>query len=252
MKYRVAICDDLEFYVNEIEQGILKANQELQKDIEIYKYTDPDALLLDAVQTRFDLAFLDVEMPQMDGLTLLTGMREHNEEIAVVFVTSHEDVAFAATQKEILDFIAKPASPDRVARVMKKAIVLINGLYEERLAQKKYIDVCVDREKKTIAIDQILYIEKYKNRANIISLDGQEFCCYETLKSLMEKLDARYFLQINGGTIVNMRYVTDIKDMMCSLETKKVNTAIPISRTKYKLVKAEFFAMLKKRFHVIS
>src|SRR4051795_10794987 len=69
---------------------------------------------------RYDVVFLDVEMPGLTGVQAAPLVRERREAPAVVFVTAHERYAIDAFAVEAFDYILKPVEPDRLARVVER------------------------------------------------------------------------------------------------------------------------------------
>ena len=79
-----------------------------------------EALAL-ARDLRYDVVFLDVEMPGATGLETAPHVHEQREPPAVVFVTAHERYAVDAFAVEAFDYLLKPVDPDRLARVRRAA-----------------------------------------------------------------------------------------------------------------------------------
>src|SRR5690349_14404398 len=73
-----------------------------------------------ARELRYDVVFLDVEMPGLTGLEAAPLVRERREPPAVVFVTAHERYAIDAFAVEAFDYILKPVDPDRLVRVIER------------------------------------------------------------------------------------------------------------------------------------
>ena len=76
---------------------------------------------IDAIRTFApDLVFLDVQMPDMDGFTVLRAVPEPHE-FHVVFLTAHDHHALRAFEAEALDYLLKPADPERFERALERA-----------------------------------------------------------------------------------------------------------------------------------
>jgi DNA-binding response OmpR family regulator len=80
---------------------------------------------LDAIRQHGpDVAFLDIEMPDLDGLALATALRDRKLP-AVVFVTAHEQYALPAFDVQALDYLLKPLNEERVAEAVRRAEIYL-------------------------------------------------------------------------------------------------------------------------------
>jgi DNA-binding NtrC family response regulator len=74
--------------------------------------------------TRWDVALVDLKMPKMDGLELMQQIREIDDQIAVVIITAYATVATAVEAMKIgaYDYITKPVNPDKINRLIQRAL----------------------------------------------------------------------------------------------------------------------------------
>lgn len=86
-------------------------------------YQNPEEALSQQNAVRPDVAFLDVEMPQMSGLVLAERLTESDPNLEIVFVTAHEQYALKAYQQNAIGYLLKPVQPEdvraQVERVLK-------------------------------------------------------------------------------------------------------------------------------------
>ena len=75
-------------------------------------------------QSTFDVAVLDLRMPEMDGLELLEAMRDKNIKTPAVIITAYGDVpnAVKAMKLGAIDFLAKPVTPDQLRTILNEVI----------------------------------------------------------------------------------------------------------------------------------
>lgn len=85
-------------------------------------YTDPEQALIEIPRLAPDVVFLDVDMPEMNGIELATKLIEthQNEEMAIVFVTAYEHYAIRAFELNAIHYILKPADAQSVDEVLKR------------------------------------------------------------------------------------------------------------------------------------
>ena len=81
---------------------------------EVQEASDASAALRELADKDFDLAILDMRMPEMDGLELLESMRERNIQTPVVIITAYGDVPHAVRAMKLgaIDFLQKPLTPE--------------------------------------------------------------------------------------------------------------------------------------------
>jgi len=73
-----------------------------------------------ARENPLDIAFLDISMPEIDGMSLTTRLREHDQSIHIVFVTGYDEYAVKAFDMNALDYLMKPVTAERVARTLER------------------------------------------------------------------------------------------------------------------------------------
>lgn len=86
------------------------------------KFTNPEEALEYTKNTKIDAAFLDIEMPDMDGFTLAHHMLDLQSWIAVVFVTAYNEYAVEAFRLNALDYLLKPVNKERLKETLDRII----------------------------------------------------------------------------------------------------------------------------------
>ena len=93
------------------------------------KFTNPLEALAFSKENRVDLAFLDITMPQMDGLTLCDRLREIHPDIIVIFVSAYEEYMPDAFRTRNADYyVLKPYNRKDVENVLQRAVLLSSRL----------------------------------------------------------------------------------------------------------------------------
>ncbi|GIP40236.1 hypothetical protein J31TS4_35160 [Paenibacillus sp. J31TS4] len=83
-------------------------------------YTDPSEMLKEVEALKPDLAFLDIEMPEMNGLELASRLLDLEEDVEVIFVTAYSQYALEAFRVNALDYLLKPVEPDLLHRTVDR------------------------------------------------------------------------------------------------------------------------------------
>lgn len=105
-------------------------------------YTNPIKALDDLKDTNPDVVFLDISMPQIQGIDLANKIKKHNSDIHIVFVTAYNEYAVEAFEVHALDYLLKPVSSNR----LKKTIKRIQYNVKSKMIQKAQLNIiCLDR-----------------------------------------------------------------------------------------------------------
>ncbi|WP_058300429.1 response regulator [Gorillibacterium timonense] len=103
--------------------ALLRRLLEDTEQVEIVgEYTDPDTALREIPLLSADVVFLDVEMPEKDGISLGTELLEADVELEIVFVTAYERYAVQAFKLNAIHYLLKPVNPDAIADTLSRIV----------------------------------------------------------------------------------------------------------------------------------
>lgn len=107
---KVAICDDVIEYIKKIELHIEKFGKENSIEVKISSFVSGEHLMLTFVLKKYDIVFLDISMPEMNGFETAKRIREIDKNVVIVFCTSYYTIANAQQGYEVeaKDFLKKP------------------------------------------------------------------------------------------------------------------------------------------------
>lgn len=115
---RAIILDDEQPSVDKLERLLIESGM-----VEIKgKFTEPIKAVEFLKGNKVDAVFLDIEMPDMDGIELSNRIVSMQEKIAVVFVTAYNQYAVEAFRLNALDFLMKPVTPARLKETLERII----------------------------------------------------------------------------------------------------------------------------------
>jgi two-component system, LytTR family, response regulator len=172
---------------------------------------------------RADVVFLDVQMPDLDGISLLRQLDLHGLP-AVVFVTAHEQYALEAFDSNAIDYLLKPVGAERFARAFDKAKLHVRARRLEvdggqatassqsvTPAREPLRQVAVRWQQKVVlvpteTIDWIRAADDYVE----LHAGGRRYLLHSTLNKLAGKLDPLTFLRVHRSVVVNLRAVREI------------------------------------------
>jgi len=164
-----------------------------------------EALAL-AREARYDVVFLDVEMPGLTGLEAAPLVRERREPPAVVFVTAHERYALDAFAVEAFDYLLKPVDPDRLARVVER----LRERSVENVLPVERVAVVAGGGTELLDYDQVHYAQADGDYSRVHTYD-RSYLCTASLGELEERLPAARFARVHRSYLVNLGKVAGVK-----------------------------------------
>ena len=162
---RIAVCDDEEFYRDELSKMITVYGNETGQKL-ILDTWESGVALLDAVKggdKDYDIIFLDIEMPELSGMEAGEELRRMGKNMALCFVTSFNEYALNAYQIDAIGYVVKPIQYLDLKKMMEKAEMQYWYRKKTEEAQKRYLEVRHGRQSVIIDLEKVVYIEKRRN-----------------------------------------------------------------------------------------
>ena len=169
-----------------------------------------------------DILFLDVEMPGMTGLELLTTIEDRP---AVILVSGKPDYAIEGFQFDVEDYLLKPPTLPRFLKAVKKVRDKIN---QDQAIQFKgdYVFVKSDTALVKVDIRQVQWIEALADYVAIVTKE-KKYVCHSTMKAIEAKLPEAQFVRVHRSYIVRIDQIDAIEDKTVSVGKK----VIPVGGT---------------------
>lgn len=155
-----------------------------------------------------DLIFLDIQMPQMNGIDFLKSSDIFQQ---VIFITAFPEYAIEGFELEVTDYLMKPVTFDRFLKGSKKALAKVSGSQTIKSINDKpgFLYVKCNQRFEKIWVDDILYIESMLNYINIIA-KNRKFTVYSSLKAIETSLPQDKFIRIHKSYMVAIHHITAI------------------------------------------
>jgi two-component system LytT family response regulator len=187
------------------------------------KGTCEDALQLSNLlqQRPVDLLFLDIQMPHITGVEFLRAIRKPPK---VIFTTAYPQYAIEGFELDVMDYLLKPISYERFLKAAWKAKDYFS-LKEQPDRIAPYLFVKSNGRLEKITFTDILFIEGMENYV-AIHLENKKIITHTTIKSLLEKLSAKQFIQTHKSYIVAINKVDTIEGNMLHVQKHQV----PVSK----------------------
>ena len=165
-------------------------------------FTDSISAINAVREQKPDLLFLDIQMPNLDGMELAHSLPEQTR---VVFTTAFKEYAFESYEVNALDFLLKPIRYNKFLGSIEKARKLfdVQQTASKPKQQSNTVFIRVDGEWMNIPIDQITYVNGMKDYV-MFYLDGEKkpLISHLTMKAVEEMLPSDKFLRIHRSYIV--------------------------------------------------
>lgn len=229
----ILVCDDDKSVTDKVTKLIkdFQSNNNIELEIDVKN----DSTDIDLKNKTYDIAIIDIEMPNKTGLALAREIKHSNEDAIIIILSSHMCYLDSAMDIQVFRYLTKPIDVNRFTNNFQQALKHYKTLFKEIIIEDN------GRIFKIKTFD-ILYIENIKHGSNIIT----KTTTYKTNKKpaeWMEIIDQpNCFTQSHKSYIVNLQNVIafDKKSITFSKGKESVSVSC-ISQRKYKEFKAAFF-----------
>lgn len=219
----IAVCDDSKKMVESMEKNLKDYATDAGRELRIFTFYSGEELL-SKYNCTFDILFLDIKMPGINGIATAEKIREKDQKVIIIFLTSLVQHALDGYKVNAANYLIKPITKNRLKMELDHWICKL-GQTEE-----PYITVHNDSGKYKILLKTISYIETY-NRNLMIHTDQGNIVCYWKMREMENKIEKYGFVRNHSSFIVNLLYVSNIEKMDIKLITGE---RIPIGKSKRK------------------
>ena len=194
-----------------------------------------------------DVVFLDIQMPEMDGFTMIEKLE--NRDFNLIFTTAHDEFALKAIKVSAIDYLLKPVDKDELLEAMDKIKKpekgdLLGNKLELLLSNlndnNDKINISADGKVYLLDKDDVVMLKSDKSYTTIFLKSNQEILVSKTLKEVEKKFMFPQFFRVHNSYLINLNHV---KEYLKGLGGELIMTngqSASISRTK----KAELFKRL--------
>lgn len=200
MDYRIAICDDRQEDREYVRQLTARWAQQRGNQVEMIEFCSAEQFLFSCPQPDFDLLLLDIEMGEMDGVSLAKQVRRTNELMQIVFITGYSDYITEGYEVAALHYLMKPVKEEKLFVVLDRAV--------ERLHKNtKVLTLETSEEMVRVPLYQVSALEVQRNYVTVHA--RQDYTVKKSLSELMEQLDERFF-RVGRSAVVNLNDISRV------------------------------------------
>lgn len=179
-------------------------------------------------QNTVDVIFLDIKMPRIIGTEFLKNLSHPPK---VIFVTAYREYAVDGFELDAVDYLVKPVSFERFFKAITKLNRLMGqDIYTaatgETTSSSAFVYLKVDKDMKKIFVNEIEYIESWKDYVMVFFTGGKHFLVKQSISAMENLLSEHKFMRVHRSYMVSLSKIGGYNGMSVQLKDKE----IPIGR----------------------
>jgi two-component system response regulator LytT len=199
------------------------------------RYASAVEALVGLQDQKVDLIFLDIQMPNLNGIELARVLDSRGaNKPRIIFTTAYNQFALEGYKVDALDYLLKPFNYEEFLHAANKALTYAELLHrstttpsaaDEQRMEDNYLFLKVEYQLVRIALNDILYIEGLKDYVKVYLQNTEKpLLSLTSLKSLEEKLSPKRFMRVHRSFIVSLDKINSITRN--ALQIGKVNITV--------------------------
>ncbi|MGN0488220.1 MAG: LytR/AlgR family response regulator transcription factor [Ruminococcus sp.] len=231
MNFKIAVCDDEKVICSTLNNELKSLSKLKSVIFEIDCFSSGEELCSEMKHTDYDLLFLDIELPKMDGVAVGEYIREslENETIQIAYISSKQEYAMELFEMRPINFLVKPLSEAKIENVIDKFLQL-------NKIDTKLFSFKVGRNYYKVPFSEILYFYSIGRKIYIVAMN-KEYEFYGSLDDIYSEVKNKKFLFVHKSFLVNFKH---IRKYQYEQLTMSDNKNIPVSQSRRKAVRSMF------------
>ena len=236
---KIALIDDDKTALLISKGAIESFFQEKNIAISLDAFSSPVNFLAMAKEENYRLVFLDIDMPELNGLEVGEQVKGINPQTDIIYLSQREDLVFDTLKLHPFGFIRKSKIIQDFANVLE---LFVNTALNANSENKK---ITISSKTETISadIDTIMYIEGNRNYQTFYLKDGSTFDVRVLMGDLEIKLKEHGFIRVHKGYLVNFLFIRTIGVNEVTLTNNKI---LPMSSKRKDSIMEEYLAITRK------
>ncbi len=197
---KIAICEDEEVIAQQIKEITAQYFNESKTDCDITVFKN--GCSFEAVQSNYELLFLDYKLPDINGIDLAHRIRKTNQKLVIIFVTAYSEHVFESFEVGAFRYILKPLNEEEIRK----------ALFCFQTAHSNKTQLCIPTKEKKIYVNihDIMYIESQAKNSVVRTTDAE----YQSVHSLLlfeQKIQSPLFIRTHKRWMINMQHIAEIE-----------------------------------------
>lgn len=239
-KLNIAICEDDGDMLEMISGSISAIFGRREVTTELTAARSTAQLRAQMERQRFDLIFLDIQMPRESGIDFARQLRERKDRTAIIYVSSQEREVFNALQTQPFGFVRKRSFLQDIEPVIDRFL----ERYREGGGERRTAVITQKSGVFRVPVDDICYIEGDGKNQRLFYRDKTEPApIHSTMDALEETLTPFGFIRIHKGFLVNFQAIASILPAEVELEDGR---RLPLSRRRGQEIRLQYLDLLKQ------
>lgn len=228
----IAICDDEQEFINDIRKHLKQYSSEHGLTFEIYEFCSGADILSSKIV--FDIAFLDIEMKDINGIEVGRKLQNENPDLVLIYVTAYNQYLDEALDLGITRFFDKPIDSQRFYEGMDRAVSKVDN------TEIKFYLKDDNKGVVTVRCKDIIFVE-IQGRKTEIHTKEHDYLSKDGIKVWKARLNKSYFEIPHNSYIINTNFITYFCKEYVILDNKYT---IPISYSKRAEFKRKFMKLM--------
>lgn len=235
---KAIIVDDEKHATEVLEMKLRKLNTGVNV---LAKFNQPEAAIEFIRMTAFDILFLDIEMPRVNGFDLLKQVADFHFD--VVFTTAYDQYAIQAFRVSALSYLLKPVQEDELKEVIgqwqqkkiKQLSQLQMAILQENIvpnAPKERLALPTNEGHEIIETNQVVRCMADTSYTHFFLSNGQKIIICRTLKEVSQVLEPNGFIRVHHSHLINPAYLKKIVRQEGGYLLLTDNVPVPVTKQK--------------------
>lgn len=204
---------------------VIQSHCEKTDFIDLQKtFTHPSEALKYLRKYPVDLLFVDIQMPSMNGITLVKAIQQNT---MIIFTTAFSEYAVVSYELNAIDYLLKPINFKRFTQAANKATEYYNYINKQNHSEDKHIFIRADYSLVKIPLTDILYIEGLADYLRVYIKDRKTVVARMTMNDISEKLSSKDFIRVHRSFIVPFNRIESVRSNSITIPERE----IPIGKT---------------------
>lgn len=216
---RIAIVEDEREAAARLQALLERMLPEMRHSCDVACFENAEDFLT-VQRGRFDLVFLDIQMPGLNGLEAAAKLRETDRATVLIFVTSLAQYALEGYAVDAAGFLVKPVEEAALSLCLRRALRQLEGRAEKKVM------LSVEGVRHYVPASEIYYVE-VSNHQLVYHTSQGDYSTYDAMSKLEKELSDQGFARCNSCYLVNLRHVSSVDKYTLNIHGTELQISHP-------------------------